>query len=304
MGVLLAANADTAMIHAFHHAIQELFTLMQAGGEAAMSSEQGLSILIQRVISRRRALFANSWVFAAPMWHPHCGFAAAALRGGQVVVAGGLRWRSHTPDEDDSDEDVSPPTFKDVVVALDIITEIKLAELFDPRSDTWTELPDLPMVGELDGWLLPNGRFPVRARSPGGWATSDSAVRMRSASVWTRGRWYVARNFSTARAARHPRPAVALDVVAAGTTNLSYRRVADYEYWFENAEGEVVCESRENIFEITEAARRSRMIHAMLNPGESAADWVCFEDDELRDELDDDGNPKFWCDSCNTWTRE
>jgi hypothetical protein len=304
MGVLLAANADTAMIHAFHHAIQELFTLMQAGGQAAMSSEQGLSTLIQQVMSRRRALFENSWVPAAPMRQPRCGFAATALRSGQVVVAGGLRWRFQTPDEDDLDEDAAPPTVEAYAVALDIITEIKSAELFDPRSDTWTELPDLPMGGELDGWLLPDGRFAVRERagSPRAWATSDSAVYALSLSLdsWevVCGPEFLDRECCAAF------PACGGHVVAAGTTNLSYRRAAGYEYWFEDAEGEVVCESRENISEMTEAARRSRMIHAMLNPGESAADWVCFGDDELRDELDDDGNPKFWCDSCNTWTRE
>eukprot|EP01047_Picozoa_sp_COSAG01_P020064 COSAG01_NODE_1134_length_11558_cov_8.381360_8_plen_228_part_00 len=80
----------------------------------------------------------SSWSAVAPMRAARYGAVGGLLPGGRVIVAGGSGW-------DDDGEDY-----------------LATAQLWDPETDVWTELP--PMTkgrSQPAGCVLPDGRFVV-----------------------------------------------------------------------------------------------------------------------------------------------
>ena len=95
-----------------------------------------------RALASVEALAADcsGWAALTPMGMPRFGHVAVALPCGKVLVAGGTTRGSHQP--------------------------IKTAELWDPATGAWSELPDMAHERAFaDCCLLPDGRAAV----VGGW---------------------------------------------------------------------------------------------------------------------------------------
>jgi hypothetical protein len=83
----------------------------------------------------------SSWSAVAPMHTARYGAVGGLLPGGRVIVAGGSK---NDPDDDDG------------------IVYLATAELWDPETNVWTELPPMTEAREdAAGCVLPDGRFAV-----------------------------------------------------------------------------------------------------------------------------------------------
>lgn len=103
---------------------------------------------------------SNRFVATSPMLHARIDQAMVTLGSGDVLVAGGGR--------------IGPPDGAGTFAA-DTIEFDGTAELFDARSGTFREVPDLGISGPLGGVLLADGRvllYPVM----GAWARRDGNV--------------------------------------------------------------------------------------------------------------------------------
>jgi hypothetical protein len=110
------------------------------------------------------AVDGSSWSAVAPMRTARCGAVGGLLPGGRVIVAGGSLL------DDDGD-----PVF------------IATAELWDPETNVWTELPPMTTGHQYAaGCMLPDGRFAVvGGRGWGGRTTGVGEVYDCARNEWT-----------------------------------------------------------------------------------------------------------------------